>query len=778
MFGPAMMPEPQTTKIHTLPQREGTRLLIETPPPLAPDSPAWPAPLPTPRRHERLLFWGAALALALVLAMAAGLAILAGLPALATLLACLAGSGLLFYREWTSRKQLAFANAELLQARAEASHLATRMEQLRESEMRARGLADALGDLVVHRDRDGRIVYANQVLQELVGLSAPALIGRRLNEIGINIGIVPDGAFSNDECLSSTDVAIQTANGERWFSWIELSVRNKQEGAVWHRAIAREITARKSAEAALNAARERAEAANEAKSRFLATVSHEIRTPMNGIMGMAQLLAATRLTLEQNTYVTAVSTSSAALLALIDDLLDFSRIEFGRLDIEPQPVSPRELVENVVELLAPRAHDKGIGIGCHVEPQVPSLIAADPGRLRQVLINIIGNAVKFTAGGGVLVAVEMSQPADKNAEARIRFCVTDTGPGLKPEDISRIFEEFEQGDSAPTRRHGGAGLGLAISRRIVEAMEGSISAEALPGGGSRFTVELPARDGIALPLDPSSALAERKIAIISANSMEAQAIALTISAHGGEAGIFHTLGEAAKAGRARQTAYDTVLVDAALEYGEGGLLQDLRLAGMDAGLAVTLIAPADRSHLAAYRISGYDSFLVRPVRGATLLRVLLSQPQGTAMPDRDKAGSGNDGERQTSSHRLRILVAEDNDINALLVRATLSKAGHAVDVVANGKLAVEALTQAGGAHRYDLVLMDLDMPVMDGLQAISHIRRHEEKNFMAAVPILVLSADNQEKTRHGVIAHGATSFLTKPVDPQAMIEAVESHAFA
>ncbi|RIK83485.1 MAG: hybrid sensor histidine kinase/response regulator, partial [Hyphomicrobiales bacterium] len=717
---------------------------------------------------------------ALALAAATGLALLAGAPALAAGPAGLCGLGALAWHERAARRRAALAEGEMLRAREDVERLADRMWELRESEERARGLADALGDIVVHRDREGRIVYANRVLSELVGVAPAAVTGRRLAELGIDIGVVPDSAFCDGECLSSTDVAVRTASGERWFSWIELSVRDKDDDAVSHRAIARDITARKRAEAALNAARERAEAASEAKSRFLATVSHEIRTPMNGIMGMAHLLAETRLTPEQRTYVAAVSTSAAALLALIDDLLDYSKIEFGRLDLEPQPVSPRELAENVVELISPRAHDKGIGLGCHVAPDVPALVDADPGRLRQVLINIVGNAVKFTETGGVLVEVGMVDGgAGEGAERRIRFHVVDTGPGLKRRDIARIFEEFEQGDSTPTRRHGGAGLGLAISRRIVEAMGGTIAAEGEPGKGSRFTVEIPVRNAVAPRLDLGAALAGRRVLVVSANAIEAQALARTVAAHGGAADIARTVEEAAAAGRARPGGHDTVLVDAALEGGDGRLLERLRKAGIDRAEAVTLIAPADRGQLAGYRAGGYGSFLVRPVRGATLLRVLLSSHAAAA-------DGGPEGPREQGARRgqpaqgrgLRVLVAEDNDINALLARSALTRAGHRVDIVANGKAAVEALAQGGGAHRYDAVLMDLDMPVMDGLEAIALIRRHEQDSGMAAVPILVLSADGQEKTRHGVIAHGATGFLTKPVDPRAMIEAVEGHALA
>ena len=424
----------------------------------------------------------------------AGLAELLGAPGLIAI--ALFGIGVaalvLLAFTWRAEGRLAASvDATTVRSLAEYEALSDRIWELQESEERFRGLIDALGDLVVHRDRDGRIVYTNRVFEELVGAGPQELAGRTLAEHGIDVGVVPDAAFADGECLSSTDVAIRTPKGARWFSWIELSVREKASDAVSHRAIARDITARKRAETGLISARERAEFASQAKSRFLATVSHEIRTPMNGIMGMAKLLVDTRLSPEQRTYVGAISTSASALLALIEDLLDYSKIEAGRFELEPQPVSMREIADSIVELLSARAYAKGIGIGCHVAPDVPSTVTADPGRLRQVLLNLIGNAIKFTDSGGVLVEVAN---AGTEAAPAIRFSVNDTGPGIPSGDLERIFEDFEQADGTSTRQHGGAGLGLAISRRIVTSMRGTIGVSSELGVGSTFHFEVPASD--------------------------------------------------------------------------------------------------------------------------------------------------------------------------------------------------------------------------------------------------------------------------------------------
>jgi len=663
-------------------------------------------------------------------------------------------------RTHASLTEAAAPNQEEIEA------LADRMWEMQESEERFHGLIDALGDLVVHRDREGRVVYANRVFADLLGLEPRELTDRTLAELGVEVAVVPDAAFAEGECLSSTDVVIHAAGSQRWFSWIELSVRDKDSDTVSHRAIARDITARKRAETALIHARERAEHASQAKSRFLATVSHEIRTPMNGIMGMAKLLADTELSLEQRTYVGAVSTSASALLALIEDLLDYSKIEAGRFEPEPQPMSPREIASNVVELLASRAYAKGIGLGCHIAPDVPQMITADPGRLRQVLLNLIGNAIKFTDAGGVLLTVRRAPDEKANM---LNFAVIDTGEGLHQADLERIFNEFEQVDDTPTRAHGGAGLGLAISRRLVQSMGGEITVRSTRNEGSEFAFTVPANEPT--PGDiRGDVLTGRRVVMLSNNRIEAQAIALTVEAHGGTMLIADTVTQAATLAE----GCDTLLVDAALEDAEGNMLKRLRRSGFATAEAITLIAPTDRGLLGEFRRNGYPIFLARPVRGETLLRVLLSaiarDVTSSASTHPAIPPAGEPGDRRV----LSVLIAEDNEINALLARAALVKAGHKVDVVSNGRAAVEAAT--GHKPRYDVVLMDLHMPVMDGLDAIAAIRRHEEEHGIVALPILVLSADSQEKTRHSVLAHGATGFVTKPLDPHILVRAVAEQA--
>ncbi|WP_192385388.1 hybrid sensor histidine kinase/response regulator, partial [Mesorhizobium silamurunense] len=549
-------------------------------PPLAPE-------LPTASRE------GLPFLTIVAIVVLAGLAHLTGAPIFITiglLATSLCGLVMHLRNQHIERRTAALLDETAARSRAEIETLADRMWEMQESEERFRGLIDALGDLVVHRDRDGHIVHANKVFASLVDTDQRDLAGKTLSELGIDVGVVPDAAFSDHECLSSTDVAIRTPNGPRWFSWIELSVRDRDTGAVSHRAIARDITARKRAESSLITARERAEYASQAKSRFLATVSHEIRTPMNGIMGMAKLLADTDLSPEQRTYVGAVSTSASSLLALIEDLLDYSKIEAGRFDPEPQPTSLREIADNIIELLAAKAFSKNIGLGCHVEPDVPQMITADPGRVRQVLLNLIGNAVKFTDAGGVLLTVARARTESTD---RICFTIADTGPGLREEDVERIFEEFEQSDGTSTRVHGGAGLGLAISKRLVIAMGGTISVSSRLGEGSEFVFDIPATAATEPPQYRHSILSDRRAVIVSKNAVEADAIARTIRAHGGGVEIAATPDQAA----ALAAGCNVLLVDAALENGDGRLLKRLRQSGFVDCEAVTLIAPADRGML-------------------------------------------------------------------------------------------------------------------------------------------------------------------------------------
>ena len=365
---------------------------------------------------------------------------------------------------------------ELKRARIRCEELADSTWELKESEARAASLLEAQGDLILRRDNAGRITYANDAYCAFAGRAREALIGTTHALPSLQqgrLGVLPDGTRLRDE-------QIMAAGGARWLAWRDVVVWTETAEHAEVQSVGRDVTERIEAERELGLARDAAEAASRAKSRFLATVSHEIRTPLNGILGMAGLLLDTPLTPEQTTYVKATKTSGDALLSLIEEILDFSKIEAGKIELELRPFAPAALVEDIVELLGPRAQAKGLEVAADLDEHLPARVIGDATRLRQVLLNLAGNAIKFTETGGVSVVVEAGFPGD------IVFEVRDTGIGIAPAQQARIFHEFEQVDGGLARQFGGTGLGLAISRRIVERMGGRIEVDSEAGRGIKL----------------------------------------------------------------------------------------------------------------------------------------------------------------------------------------------------------------------------------------------------------------------------------------------------
>ncbi|MFO7310201.1 MAG: ATP-binding protein, partial [Pseudomonadota bacterium] len=508
-------------------------------------------------------------------------------------------------------------------------------------------------------------------------------------------------------------------------------------------------------------------------SRFLATVSHEVRTPLNGILGMADLLADTRLDPEQATYVRAVKTSGEVLLSLIDDILDFSKIEAGKIALVQEPFDLRSLVENVVELLAPRAQGKGIEIASFVSPDLPPLVLGDRDRLRQVLMNLAGNAVKFTDRGGVGVCIEV-QP-----DGLVAFSVADTGPGIPKDRQDAVFREFEQVDDTASRRHGGTGLGLAICRHIVERMGGTITVESEEGRGAtfRFAIALAAVGGDsppALPPPTKVDLSGKRVLIIADSPFEAPFIARRLVAAGAQAEI--RTSEAAASAAMTTEKYDVVLTDCALgEEAARRLAALARRSGVRRSLI--LLSPFERREFGPPAAAGFDGYLVKPVRALSLMQQIALEPV-TPPPQQPPATQAQAQPRATerSQRKRRVLLAEDNEINALLALKLLEGAGAETVWVRDGTKAVAEMRRvlAGHEEPFDLILMDARMPEMDGLEAVRRIRAMEAAHPRPThVRIVMLTANAFAEDRAAAMAAGADGFLAKPFERQKIQELVE-----
>ncbi len=512
------------------------------------------------------------------------------------------------------------------------------------------------------------------------------------------------------------------------------------------------------------AARDRAEAASEAKSRFLATVSHEIRTPLNGILGMASLLAETQLAGEQRSYVEAIHTSGSALASLIDEILDFSRIEAGKLELVETPFDVTALVEGVVELLAPRAQGKGLEIATSIAPDVPAMLIGDAARLRQVILNLAGNAVKFTETGGIGVRVTRAPNGDP------RFAVADTGPGIAAERRAAIFDEFEQADGSASRKHEGTGLGLAISRRIVEAMGGKLSLDHSSARGSVFSFTVPLRAVAAPPAAAtgSPTLSGRRALIVGQSPFEAPYLGERLAAAGAES-IRAEGADAAIEILERRPAPDIVIVDCALgEEATRRLAGAARAAGVSRSLV--LFSPFERRAFGQNSLGGFDGWLVKPVRSGSLI-ARISGDGATALRD-DRSGEAT---RVALPRRgLRVMIAEDNEINALLARKHLERLGALVTRARDGAEAAQLAHMAitGEREPFDLIFMDIRMPNLDGHEAARIIRQAEAEAKSPRTRIIALTANAFHEDRLAASEAGIDGFLTKPVDLNELARAL------